>query len=264
MDTLFDCIADNNWDGFEHHLKNSALTLQMALSLAEHALTHDRSDMLECILDCAAFHSTMEVKTTLAIKAMRLEKHECFSVVFEGLHTLARYECLRDCVMCGRKPFLKPITSKIEPKQCWRVLEYAAQQPNSDILDHLLDVCPIPFETDITIFEGYAPLITDIAMDVINLGWNNCLGRILNLTPKKYDATEICVVACENENWEGARIALHFTSEDKLRAFDISFEPQLTRKNVGHFLCMLENERLNEQLTRETSNIHAHIARRKM
>lgn len=274
MDTLFDYIEQNNWDGFERHLKNSAPTPDMILSLAEHALTHDRAHMLEELLDCVDLHSEsisrqqsrsyMERKVTLAIKAMRFDKHECFTVVFERLNTLGRYECLRDCVVCQRENFLRTITSNIDPKQCWRALDHATKLSNSNILDHLLDVCPVPVGDANIIFEGYAPFITDTAMNVINLGWNHCLERALNLTPKEYDATEICVVACENENWEGARIALQFTTEDKVRAFNISFDPNMTQKNVGIFLCMLEDERLNVTLTDELSNTHAYNARRKM
>lgn len=274
MDTLFDYIEHNNWDGFEHQLKNSAPTPNMILSLAEHALKHNRAHMLEDLLDCVNLHSEsmspqqsrsyMERTVTLAIKAMRFENHECFTVVFDRLNTLGRYECLRDCVVCQRENFLRTITSNIDPKQCWRALEHTTHRTTSNMLDHLLDVCPVPSDTDIATFEAYAPFITDTAMEVVNLGWNHCLERILNLTPKEYDATEICVVACENENWEGARIALQFTTEDKVRAFNISFDPQMTQKNVGMFLCMLEDERLHATLTNELSNTHAYNARRKL
>ena len=274
MDILFDCIANNNWEGLEHHLTTSTLSVQQALPLAEHALYHNRADMLESILDCGAFpseitydrqsRSYMESKILLAVKAMRFDKHECFSVVFDRLDENGRYECLRDSVVCDREHFLKKITQKIDKKHCWRVLEHATKQSHSGLLNHLLEVCPVPFDADIKTFEQYAPFITETAMDVINLGWNNCLERILNLTPPKYDATEICVLACENENWEGARIALPFTSEEKVRAFDISFDPQLTQKNVGIFLCMLEDERLHATLTDELSNTHAYNARRKL
>lgn len=274
MEPLLKHIEDNNWDGFDRLLKNLALTPETALSLAEHALTHDRAGMLEEILDCADLQSNsisshqsrsyMDKKITIAIKAMRFDKHECFAVAFERLNTLGRYECLRDCVVCQRENFLRTITSNIDPKQCWRALEHTTHRTTSNILDHLLEVCPVPSDTDIATFEAYAPFITDTAMEVINLGWNNCLERILNLTPKEYDATEICVVACEKENWEGARIALQFTTEDKVRAFNISFDPQMTQKNVGMFLCMLEDERLHATLTDELSNTHAYNARRKL
>lgn len=274
MDTLVDHIKNNNWDGFEYHLKQSTLTPETALSLAEHAITHDRADMLEEILECVDFHaetvphqqsrSYMQRKVTLAFMAMRFDKYECFAVILDCLDTMGRYECLRDCVAGNREGFLKKITPKMDPKHCWNVLEYATRG-NPNILNHLLEVCPIPTtQEDEDLLSQSAPFIAETAMEVINLGWNHCLERILNLTPKEYDSTEICVVACEHENWEGARIALKFTSEEKVRAFNISFNPQLTTKNVGHFMCMLEDERLNEKLIHETSDIGAHSARRKM
>lgn len=275
MDTLFDYIEHNHWEGFERHLNNSSLTPETALSLAEHALKHNRAHMLEAILDCVDLHSEsispqqsrsyMERTVTLAIKAMRFDKHECFGIAFERLNPMGRYECLRDCVVSNRGGFLKNITKKMDPKHCWNVLEYTTHAKNPNILNHLLDVCPVPTtQEDEDLLAQSAPFITDTAMEVINLGWNNCLERILNLTPQEYDATEICVVACENENWEGARIALQFTTEDKVRAFNISFDPQMTQKNVGMFLCMLEDERLRATLTDEVSNTHAYNARRKL
>lgn len=275
MDTLLQHIETNNWDAFEERLTAFGVEPSKALSLAETALQYNRPHMLEELLRYAmdtseimfdpALRAYMDCKISLAVKAMRFDKYECFDVAWKHLDGEGRYECLRDSVVSHREHFLKIITRQIDPEQCWRVLEYATKTPNPNILDHLLDVCRVPFEPEeIVKLDYYAPYICDTAMDVMNLGWNNCLERILNLTPQDYEATEICVVACENENWEGARIALKFTSEDKVRAFDISFDPQKTQKNVGIFLCMLEDERLNVTLTDETSNIQARNLRRKL
>lgn len=274
MDTLFDHIERNNWEGFEAQLNTLTFAEVADRSLAAHALEHERVDMLEDILDRGAHlvpeaHSSqthyVDSKTSLALQAMTLNQHACFAVIFDRLDTYGHYQCLRDSVVRERENFVKYITPKIPPQLCWQVLEYAAERKNPNILDHLLEVCPVPFtQEDEDSFGQHARFIADSAMSVINKGWNHCLERILNLTPKEYDSTEICVVACENENWEGARIALKFTSEDKVRAFNTSFDPQLTKRTVGHFLCLLEDERLNATLTNETSHIQALSARRKL
>ena len=261
MDTLFllQHIETNNWDAFEARLTAFGAEPSEALSLAETALRCDRPHMLEELLRYAmdtseivfdpALRAYMDRKISLAVKAMRFDKHECFGVVFACLDDNGRYECLRDSMLGNRENFLKIITRKIDPQQCWRMLEYATKLPNSNILDHLLDISPVPFEReDIEKLDHYAPYICDTVTDVVNLGWNNCLERILNLTPMDFDATEICVMACEKENWEGARIALKFTSEAKVRAFNNSFDPDLTKRTVGYFLSVIENERLNAAL----------------
>lgn len=267
MDTLFKYIEDNNWDALNAALdagKSSSLDI---LSLAEHARKLDNAYILGNLLGSVMEEnsSLLDKKTTLAVKSMRFEQYECFDVVWQHLDNERRYECLRDSVVCNREQFLKIITSQMDSEHCWKVLEYATKIPNPNILDHLLDVCPVPFDTkDIEKLEEYAPYICDTVMDVASLGWNNCLERILNLTPQDYDAAEVCVLACEKENWDGARIALKFTSEDNVRTFDVSFDPQLTKKNVGIFLCQLEDERLNVTLTHETTRDSVSQARRKM
>lgn len=264
MDILLKHIENNDWDALNEAMATINPSSGDILSLAEQDRTCDNSYILDNLLH-ALHESSMEMTTSLAVKSMRFEQYECFDVVWEHLNDEGRYQCLRDSVWENREQFLKIITRKIDPEQCWKVLEYATSIRNNNILDHLLQVCPVPFEPeDIEKLDDYAPYICDTAMEVINLGWNNCLERILNLTPQDYEATEICVVACENENWEGARIALKFTSEDKVRAFDISFDPQLTQKNVGIFLCMLEDERLNVTLTHETAHNSVSQTRKKL
>lgn len=260
MNSLLQHIEQGHWDAFQTQLAGSNLTWAEAQGFMVRVIEFGRADMLDELL-AHTDHTDYDV---VAQKAVKAGQYECFEVLVPYLDDETLQQSLRTSVLYNREKILKLITPRVEAKKCWRLLEEAGMQSNPNLIDHLLNVCPVPLEQEMSEFKEAAPFILDTVMDVLNSGWNHCLERVLNLTDSDYDAAEVCVVACEKQNWDGARIALKFTTEENVRNYDVSFGPNVTQQHVQQFLALVESERLNAALRTELSDSPQVGVRRKM